>query len=195
VLWRPDRAAFFVAHGMPMNPKVMCFARKWGWDCQGDLSGFGDWLDGNIKSLYARYLLSHPLETTVVPFFRLRRLLLGADGPKGMSYYFNPLPAWYFWLGRIWLEWLPTLLALIAGFVFAARRMRERQALAPALVILASLPPMLLFIWHADAHEAMRHALVPSALLRLGLVFGILLAYDWMSLVWRASAHDGKTSL
>jgi hypothetical protein len=193
VLWRPDRTAFFVERGMPVNPKVMCFAGRWGWDCHDDLSGFGTWLDGNIRGMYGSYLASHPIESSVTPFLHLDKTLLAADGPKGMFYYFHQQPAWYHWFGRIWFQSPVTLLLLMMGFAAAA--WRARRALLPSLPLLASVGPMLFFLWHADAHEPMRHAVVPAALFRLGLLFGILLAYDWMSLAWRASAHDGNTSL
>jgi hypothetical protein len=84
---------------------------------------------------------------------------------------------------------------LILIITFAAAAWRARGKLQPAYVLLLAVPPMLFFVWHADAHEPMRHAVIAAALLRMALVFALLLFYDWMSLAWRASAHEGKTSL
>jgi hypothetical protein len=193
VLWRPDRVAFFADHGMPVNPRVMCFAGRWGQDCHDDLGGFGSWLDSDHKGLWARYLLSHPLENLAAPFLRYRYTILASDGHKGMFFYFHKPADWYYWFGRIWFE--SGLILLLLSLLFAAAVWRNWRPLLPALTLLLPVPPMLLFVYHADAAETMRHSVIPAALLRLALILGILIAYDWMSLAWRARTQAGNTSL
>ena len=67
--WR----GYFVAHGMPINDKVMCFNGQWGSDCHDDLSGFQPWLDQNAKRTYLRFLLTHRVGTGVAERAELRR--------------------------------------------------------------------------------------------------------------------------
>jgi hypothetical protein len=175
VLEHPDRRDFFAERGMPVNPGVMCLAGRWGWDCQGDLSGFGPWLDGDIKGVYAQYLLHHPLETVLRPFVHLDETVMTQDGKKGMFFYFHQPSTWYWWFGKMFYEWYAVLFLLACGFAWAVWK---RGALMPAWVLLASVPLMLWFVWHADAAEPIRHAAIPAALLRLGLMFGIALGRD-----------------
>src|SRR5262249_55226231 len=110
VLWRPDRIGFFVDRGMPVNPKVMCLAGRWGQDCHNDLTGFGGWLDSDIKGIWERYLLSHPIETVVQPFLHVDNTVMTHDGNKGLFYYFHKPPEWYRWFGQIWFSWYLTLI-------------------------------------------------------------------------------------
>jgi len=168
---------------------------RWGWDCHDDLSGFGSWLDGDIKGIYERYLLAHPIQTLYEPFKYFDKTGMVHDGRKGLFYYFHPPPLWYRWFGGIFVEWKTTFLLVVALFVASVWKLRPRRLLLPSLVLIASVWPMLFFTWHADAAEPMRHAIVPAMLLRLGLLLGILTAYDWMSFAWRARAHAENTSL
>ncbi|MBY0406709.1 MAG: hypothetical protein K2Q01_03385, partial [Rickettsiales bacterium] len=50
----------FVAMGMPMNDKVLCFKGKTAVDCNNDWTGFGAWFDtGEARKDYQSWLIQH----------------------------------------------------------------------------------------------------------------------------------------
>lgn len=59
----------FVAMGMPMNDRVLCFKGKNAVDCKKDWAAFGDWLDsGEARDDYQHWLLSH-FDTALITLF------------------------------------------------------------------------------------------------------------------------------
>ena len=187
VLGYQARRAYFEAHGMPANPKVQCFAGKWGNSCGGDWSGFGPFLDGNIKGLWARYLLSRPAATLAEPLFHLPELLSATfkadqDHSTLMFYFKVKEPEWqrrlnvFVFANSRDVRW-PLGGALLVAAALALRRRWAGRLLVPAALVVA-IYPMIFFIWHADAMEPQRHAILPVLLSRVGLWSAILLGLD-----------------
>jgi hypothetical protein len=177
VLPEDEPRAFFVARGMPINRKVECLSGRWGFNCHDDLSGFGRWLDHDAKRTYASFLLHHPFETLTDPLRVVIRTLYLHQGDDRLAFYFSRPPLWHDLLGRFFIEseWSMALFGIGYTVVFFLARRRGRLGrMAPSLALLASVAPMILFVWHADAQEVPRHAILPAAFLRIALFSGVV---------------------
>jgi hypothetical protein len=183
--WR--QRAWWTARGMPLNDKVRCFEGRYSHDCRDDYSGFGDWLRQDQRGLYARYLLSRPVETLTAPARDCRTLLCaylrGFKRESTLTFYFKiDPPEWQKWANRAFFYRcrylvIPAGLALgLFALVLALRRW-DRRLLLP-LVLTASVFPYALFLWHADAMEPQRHAVLLLIIVRLGLWLLAALAAD-----------------
>lgn len=185
----PDaaRKSRYERAGMPDNPKVRCFQGRWASDCNSDFSGFEPWLTRSGRTTYLVDLLTHPRRLLTEPLAHWRGLLCGrrSDEPSSppLTYYFRATPpAWQRTLSNVVLAdwgWLSAELALAAALLaLQLRRRRLDGASAPLLLLLATVYPMMVLIWHGDGMEIQRHAIVIMVLLRVALCGLVALAID-----------------
>jgi hypothetical protein len=86
------------------------------------------------------------------------------------------------------LAWLAIAGALAAT---VAMRWGARREWAVPLFLIAASGPFALFVYHAGAQELDRHALIPSILLRLGVLLLVLMAVDQLLRGRRAARTQG----
>jgi hypothetical protein len=204
----PEARAWLVAHGMPVNDKVECLSGQFAFACHDDLSGFGGWIEPNLKRLYPRWLLRHPLRSLVAPFRHAGPVFYATQGRRqtrtALEWYFHvDEPRWQTALDVLLFSnlYLGTveLLAGLAILIVAWRRRAIGPSLWPSLALGLAVYPMGFFVWHADASEIPRHSLVTVVVLRIALWSAIFLGWEAIqrarSAAWRASAQAGNTSL
>jgi len=205
VLTDPVRLAFFQRHGMPDNPKTRCFAGHWACDCKYDYSGFEPWLTLHGKQTYARDLWRHPRRLFLEPLAHWKALLTGdrydEPGSATLSYYSLEKTGrlrglWsrlFLWKWRALRNEAIVLLVLL---VWARRR--ARLALdgdtAPLVVLAATVYPLLVLVWHGDAMEIQRHALVAIVSSRLALWGAYAVAVDRLAQSFSAATAGGNSS-
>jgi hypothetical protein len=189
ILPNAERRARFERGGMPDNPRTRCFVGRWAPDCHADFTGFEPWLTRQARHDYALDLVTHPYPLLIEPLLHWRALLCGqrrdepASPPLGYYFYFATPPAWQKALSVVLLAepwFLVAELVLAAALLVALRRRRRPldRGLAPPLVLGATAYPLLLLVWHGDAMEIQRHALVLMMVSRVALWGTIALAAD-----------------
>lgn len=205
VLTDPPRLAFFERHGMPDNPKTRCFAGKWACDCKYDYSGFEPWLTVHGKQTYARDLLRHPRRLFLEPLAHWKALLTGdrADEPGSatLSYYSlaktgrvrNLWSRLFLWK---WRALRNEGLVLLVLLVWARRRagLPLDRDTAPLVVLAATVYPLMVLVWHGDAMEIQRHALVAIVSSRLALWGAYAVAVDRLAQSFSAATAGGNSS-
>lgn len=180
-----DRAAAYAAAGLPLTPALLAES---GHDAAHDdfatatdpaLAGYRAWRDMRGQSVYLRDLLTHPTATLLAPLADAPRLLtldIPAQRPPGFR------AALGGWLDRV--LWPVTLVALILALPLLWRGPRW-----PWLLVLTTLP-VLVLIWHADAQEITRHALLTNVQWHLGGLLAGLMALDQ----WRTNCRHAGSS-
>ena len=106
-------------------------------------------------------------------------------GSPWLQFYFAARPtAWQRVIDTVFLSrwrWLRNELLVALLLVVLARR-RTRLALdastAPLVVLAATVYPMMVLVWHGDAMEFQRHALVPMMSLRIALWGAMAVSVD-----------------
>jgi hypothetical protein len=174
---------------MPDNAKTRCFSGNWASDCRSDFSGFEPWLTARGKQVYARNLLAAPLRLLFEPLAHWKALACGDQSDEPSS----PPLAWYSLAkaGTIRHQWTRIFLskwkwlrseAVVALLLLAWARRRGRLALdaatAPLIVLAATVYPLWVVVWHGDAMEIQRHALVATVSLRLALWGALAVGVD-----------------
>jgi len=165
--------------------------------------------EGDTRGIYVRYLAAHPGKTLAAPFstklsaiprtvpttaagalwtanpraytLRFRRVL---PGPLDTLLY---LPAFRYLLAALGAVALALATAAAVGGTF------RRSLVVPAVALLTTYP-MALVVWHGDASEVDRHALVVSVVLRLFLLLKLIFAVDsaWSADVAFTSGSAGS---
>ncbi len=191
ILVDDDRTAFFAAHGMPTDTKVMRYKDNYG-HAHGnailrdaDMEYFRQWMSARGIRTYMLFLVSHPLETLTEPLERLDLLLkppVGYYGDRALLVF----PGWVYALSAIVyphpLELLlPCIgaIALLAIILTMMHRSRPEWAVPAALLLLTY--PMMLIIWHGDSLEVGRHSFLLAMQFRLaGWLLLLFLADAWL---------------
>ncbi|MDX1992658.1 MAG: hypothetical protein SF029_09720 [bacterium] len=196
VLPFPDRAQFFFDRGMPNTPEVLAYAGQTNFAWTFDLSfpAFGEWIDTDAKSVYARYLLSRPVQSITEPLDWWNRLLLFEhnllaaymDTPYEAAWQ-KPITA------LVYTETWGLLLLSLVGFGAVAFSLLyfglDWRLLLP-LTLLLLVYPLAFLNWHGDSHAVERHALHVALQWRLALWLFILVAFDQMLSANRANPLD-----
>ncbi len=161
----PDAAltSEFVAMGMPMNEKVLCFRGKNAVDCNKDWSGFGQWLkSGEAKADYQYWLLKHFVNSVEALFLNWEKIwtsdtiLYGRSLQSPISVYATKiaLPK-----GEDFLHFTATSLAAAALALSVALRSGLRHWLSGLLLFYAVNIPIAFIAFHGDALDVDRHTL------------------------------------
>jgi hypothetical protein len=189
ILVDDERTAFFAAHGMPIDGKVMRYRGKYG-EAYGnaifrdpDMEYFRQWMTERGKLTYMLFLLSHPREALAEPLNNLNVLLrppVGYFGEKaGVSF-----PPWVLQLSTaIYPRPIALLLALVGALALLATaltaRGRARPEWAIPAILLLLAYPMILVVWHGDSMDVGRHSYLNAVQIRLA---------GWLLLLFVADA-------
>ena len=142
------------------------------------------WLRHDARSVYVRYLVTHPVYTLAQPFHGRQKALFSTPGNAAslidpnvlpcsgdLHRQFLPLPAplvkVFFPRGVALVLGLTLGVLVAAGVVFRVAG-ADRAWLVP-LGALLTVYPHLLVVWHQSGLEVDRHAFEAAALLRLGV--------------------------
>jgi len=183
----PDKElrAYFENHGMPVNESLMARAGKWSHEDDfayykdPELEHFRNWLYSHGKSIYFRYLLTHPSYLISKPLKDFQSMMYGDRliyyAPKGFPVnesLFSYLSSWTLFPVYVFLGGLFFGLNLI--FAFSRKLI---ISWAPIITILL-VYPLAAIVWHADAMEIDRHVLPVAVQARLGFILLALFAFD-----------------
>jgi len=201
ILHSPSATAYFIAHGMPYRPSLE--QQLWNaehrppvtyymerYETDPTLTWFWPWFNAHFRSVYARYLISHPSQAIVDPIRDLPSLVSASQSthdlqglPVGIyaaQGYRDTLPSWlsrvlYPSSWRLLLAWSVTVFVLLLGLV--VNGIRRRVWLVPAIMLLSTLPHAAI-IWDGSATSLGRHALLLAIYVRLGLILASLCVVD-----------------
>lgn len=189
ILPSPVETAFFTERGMPLNAGVLCYAGNTASDCGMDFSGFEPWIPRSGVRTYAQYLLTHPSRLFLAPIWNMGELVSGdmahyypTNNSEPQTFSAVPAPQWQKILTRIFF---PRDIAVVFLSVLAIgslalstvyRRIDIRWSVPLVLLILAY--PLFVIVWHGDAKEIQRHALMVDVQSVLAFWMIILLGLD-----------------
>lgn len=202
ILVDEGRTQWFSARGLPVTPLLESQAGAiaglsgphgetppplW---ASPELDAARSWVLADMRGTYARYLLTHP-GYALAPLVSHREELLSVEPrttlPENypLSHYrpaearavlpglldglVFPRPAWGVLASAL-------VVAGVAGV--AVRRTRPGRHWLVPVATLAVTPAHLLLVWHGDAAEVTRHAIVATVSVRLALVLLAVLAVD-----------------
>ena len=199
--------SYLEARGMPVNEELLALQGELHTADMHHASSFAPlraWTHTRGKSAYTRFLVSHPRYLLGAPVHDFNALLgdqrvyqarFSAEEtphvlPVWMEEVFYP-QRFGFAVACIALVW-----AVLAGAAVVMGRL-PRIVLIPVGLVLLSVPHAWL-IWHGDAMEISRHALMPALQIRLGLMLGVFFTLDGLLTGRREArveqiAGNGKT--
>lgn len=185
----PDQEylGFFASNGMPVSPALMAFsgrrANSDGYAIvnSAELAKFEKWLYTEGRDVYVKFLLTHPRYVIESPLENVE-VLLGRDYFERIpvSEYTPALPTvvnevlypeQYFQL-YLWLS------IFASGFIFATILRRKMRVNWVMFVFLLLAIPHLYLVWHGDALDIARHAVMGNIQFHLGIWLLIILFVD-----------------
>jgi hypothetical protein len=190
ILPDPVPREFFAGLGLPVTSALMEMSGQWAssndWAFERDpaLEPFREWAARRGRPTYALFLVSHPGYLWDGPW-RDRAMLFAADisdyRPKG--FWVDPGE----WVGAHLvprndprLMYLGTLLLIAAAVALRRRLPAEAFVVAAFMMAVAALSPI---VWHGDAMEIRRHAMLVTVIWHLGLWLLIVLIVETFSLL------------
>ena len=172
---------------MPVNPELMAFSGRWA-NSDGfaivnsvELAKFEKWLYAEGRNVYVKFLLTHPRYVIESPLKNIE-VLLGDDYLEetpvpgytpALPKIFNELlyPERYFRL-YLWLS------LFASGFIFATNLRQKKRVYWVVLLSLLLTIPHLYLVWHGDALDVARHAVVANVQFHLSIWSLIILYLD-----------------
>ena len=173
---------YFAEHGMPLSPKLMAFSGEWANTKDYAiinslaLKPFSVWLFTYGKSVYTKFLVTHPIYTITAPLAHLK-VLLAFDFENFISQYTHPLPkiinGFFYPIRLFWVYLGSSFLVAILSIkkIFTAKK---RVFWVVFIFWLISIPYLYL-TWHGDAHSVPRHAIIANIQFHLGIWLLLLL--------------------
>jgi hypothetical protein len=178
---------YFSENGMPVTPELMALSGKnansdnYAIINTNELKKFSRWLFSDARNVYVKFLLTHPIYTITSPLVDIKALL-GYDYfegfhipnyapalPKQVNNLFYPVSWFWIYLG---------VSLLAAGFILVTNlRIKERVYWIVLAFLLLALPQLYL-IWHGDALDVERHAVVMNIQFHLGILWLVIFYID-----------------
>ena len=194
ILPNAEWTASFARLGMPVTPALMqrsgqlAWSQNWSLYSDPAFREFRDWAYHRGKSSYARFLLEHPVMTTLEPLRNIEALIAPKLTAKASYYWSNsffPILTGFIaeliYFQKFALLWVHAA-GLLFGVVFAfALRQQEPKWFIPLTLIMLAYPHLAI-VWHGDSNDIGRHALQAGVHFRIGLWILILFACDRMLL-------------
>jgi len=193
----PEYREYFSNQGMPVSPELMALSGRWAnsdnYAILNDprLRPFSKWLFREGKTVYANFLIAHPIYTLTFPLMNLDEML-AVDFSQLIPGYEAALPPFvneflfqmrWFW-AYLWMSVL--LLALILW----AQRKEKVRVYWVILLFFAFSIPYLYLAWHGDALNLARHASIANIQFHLG--FWLLLVFFLDKQISRLEAKGFK---
>jgi hypothetical protein len=171
VLPFPERVATFAEFGMPTSPEVLALAGHSTSDGYFTRTNapvyepFFRWFSLHGKSALMRFAVTHPEVSLLGPLYEWQAVAAPDDyaALDGVM----PVP-WGDWPAR------PTVLvvsAAVLGWLIVRHRPRPRSNWLAPITLLLLVAPAAIVSWNGDGGDYQRHALIPSVLLYVGIVW------------------------
>jgi|GEM_PF-3095974 len=171
VLPKPEVRAWFEERGMPVHLEILKWRKKWASGNRFAIfekkryRAFRDWVRSEGKYTYLRYLASHPGYTLKSAFAARDRIFA-----HSLDYYTNKAPKRFpFRALDFALPLVSPALACLAGLWGLWRCLKPRVDLL-TIAFTAVIPLTLvngLFVFHMDAMEVERHAILGLVILQI----------------------------
>jgi len=178
---------FFANNGMPVNPALMAFSGRWANSDEYaivnsvELAKFEKWLYTEGRRVYVKFLLTHPRYTIESPLENIDVLLADDFFEEVPVPGYSPAlpivvneilyPERYFRL-YLWVS------LFASGFIFANSLRQEKRVNWVVFVSLLLAIPHLYLVWHGDALNVARHAVMGNVQFHLGIWLLIVLFVD-----------------
>jgi phage-related holin len=189
ILNDPEKIDFYASQGMPINLALLDIvgskARQVdaGFNDDPALDAFHDWHRNYGKWVYAKFLLSRPIETVISPISNISEMVYTIPllnyAPPELS---PPVAPHYqgFVFFEVWKPWIGWLIGTISIFsILFVIWLRERKWIVP-LVFCGLSYPHAFVLWHtASPTEITRHAFQFSVQLRLSVLLLLLVILDF----------------
>jgi len=181
---------YFSDNGMPVTPELMALSGK---NANSDnyaiindskLKRFSRWLFNDARDVYVKFLQTHPGYTIKSPLADIKALL-GYNYLEGFHLpdYTPALPSrvndLFYPVEWFWPYLWVSLLA--AGFILATNLRTKKRVYWIIVVFLLLSLPQLYLIWHGDALDVERHAVVMNIQFHLGLLWLVIFHIDTVS--------------
>jgi hypothetical protein len=178
---------YFQQNGMPVNSELLALSGR---NAISDnyavinntkLKKFTRWLFNDSRNVYVRFLMTHPAYTIWSPLADIQ-VLLGYDYVVGIPVpaYVPALPAQvnelFYPLSWFWVYLGLSLASL--GFIFATSLRTNRGVFWVIAVFFLLSIPHLYLVWHGDALDVERHAVIANVQFHLSVWLLLVLALD-----------------
>ena len=194
----PEYLDYFSSQDMPVRPELMALSGRWAhsdnYAILNDLRlrKFSNWLFRDGKTVYAKFLASHPIYTLTMPLINIDQML-AVDFSNLIPNYRPVLPRivneFFFPIRWFWVYLL--LSVLLIGFIlWQSRREKSRVYWLMVLFFVFSVPYLYL-AWHGDALDLKRHAAIANIQFHLGVW---LLAVYYLDNIFIPSIAKGNKS-
>ena len=194
---------YFTDNGMPVTPELMMFSGK---NANSDnyaiinskrLRPFSRWLFNDAKNVYVKFLLSHPGYTVASPLADIKSLLgynyyKGFDIPGYSPALPTPVNEFFYPIRLFWLYLWLSIFAV--GFILVANLHNNKGIYWITILFLLLTIPQLYLIWHGDALDVERHAVVMNIQFHLGIWWLVILHIDTM-LISRKMRRNSTQSI
>jgi hypothetical protein len=180
VLPSPERRAYFLDHGLPLDPVQARVAARRCINPSGAFlcvrvtdPAFYRWIGHDARRVYFDSWLAFPATTLWEPLAHIR-LTVGTEVPLAATAYTGLRDPTARWIENVVFPRSPHVLVgwlaveALALAIAVWRRGSIRSATLPAGLVLLTYPH-LWAVWTGDAADVARHALAASVELRLGL--------------------------
>jgi len=173
---------FFAKHGMPISSELMAFSGEWANTKNyaiintPALKPFSVWLFAHGKTVYAKFLYTHPIYTITAPFKDLE-ILLATNFENFIPKYVSPLPkivnAFFYQVRFFWLYfWVSLTLIMLT---IKRNYVTNKTVFWVVFTFWIISIPYLYLTWHGDAHSVFRHAVIANIQFHLGVWLLLLL--------------------
>jgi len=187
ILPNQEYLEYFAENGMPVTPELMALSGRWANSDDyavinsTELKKFTRWLFNDARNVYVKFLITHPVYAIKSPLAEIQTLL-GSDHMLGIPVpdYVPVLPSQvnelfypvsWFWV-YLWLSLIST------GFIFATGLRTSKSIYWFILAFLLLSIPHLYLVWHGDALDVARHAVLANIQFHLGVWLLIVLYVD-----------------
>jgi hypothetical protein len=171
----PEYREYFSSQGMPVTPELMALSGRWAHSDNyailnsHQLRGFSKWLFMDGKTVYTKFLITHPIYTLTLPAVNVDEML-AVDFSQLIPGYKPALPAivneLFFPVRWFWV-YLGFFVLLFVIPLWKGRREASRAFWLIVLFFIFSIPYLYL-AWHGDALDLARHAAVANIQFHLG---------------------------
>ena len=172
----PEYRGYFSSQGMPVTPKLMVLSGRWAHSDNyailnsHQLRDFSKWLFMDGKTVYTKFLITHPIYTLTLPLVNVNEML-AVDFSQLIPGYKPVLPAivneLFFPVRWFWV-YLGLAVLLFLILLWKQRREESRAFWLIVLFFVFSIPYLYL-AWHGDALDLARHAAVANIQFHLGV--------------------------
>jgi hypothetical protein len=172
----PEYRDYFSSQEMPVTPELMALSGRWAHSDNyailnsHQLRDFSKWLFMDGKTVYTKFLITHPIYTLTLPLVNVDKML-AVDFSQLIPGYKPALPAiineLFFPVRWFWV-YLGMSILLFVILLWKGRRDGSRVFWLIIIFFIFSIPYLYL-AWHGDALDLVRHASIANIQFHLGI--------------------------